>query len=132
MKYIWSILFTLLMVAFAILAFRGSDIHDSACPDVKTARVRTVIAEDERYTCLPSDCVRDGKVYEIYEQQGFFNSTYRVKEIDVVIIKETTFPSAEENMTAIESGVDGHSKAYYATIPTEGLNDGEAVHLKKE
>ena len=79
--------------------------------------------EDTKYTCIRRDCVRDGKVYEIYKQKGFFNENTRVKEIEVGTMN---IPEDEE-LVAVVSGISGNSRAYYAVIPDEGLEDGEAV-----
>ena len=131
MKYIWSVFLILLIITFAVLAYKGSEIHESICPEVRTARVKEIIIEGDSFVCLQSECVRDGKVYEVYKDQGFFNSTYRVKEIDVMTIKDIPVQLSDSNMTAIVSGIDRHSKAYYASIPAEGLEDGEAVAITR-
>jgi len=126
-KYIWIFLFVVLLVFFVIMAIKGREIHENVCPKVKTARVKTVVFEGESYDCINKECVRDGRVYEIYEQKGFFNDNTRVKAIEVNIID-----SPREDMVIILSGIESSKRAYYAVIPNEGLTDGEAVMIEKK
>jgi len=126
-KYIWVFLFVVLLVFFVIMAIKGREIHEKVCPKVKTARVKTVVFEGESYDCINKECVRDGRVYEIYEQKGFFNDNTRVKAIEVNIID-----SPREDMVIILSGIESSKRAYYAVIPNEGLTDGEAVMIEKK
>lgn len=122
-KFIWAFLFAALLAVFGIMAVKGREIHEKVCPEVKTAIVKTVMFEDTKYTCIRRDCVRDGKVYEIYKQKGFFNENTRVKEVEV----GTMDIPEDEELVAVVSGISGNSRAYYAVIPDEGLEDGEAV-----
>ena len=126
-KYIWVFLFVVLLVFFVIMAIKGREIHENVCPTVKTSRVKTVVFEGESYDCINKECVRDGRVYEIYEQKGFFNDNTRVKAIEVNIID-----SPREDMVIILSGIESSKRAYYAVIPNEGLTDGEAVMIEKK
>ena len=122
-KYLWIILLAFLLAFFGIMAARGREIHEKTCPEVETARVKTVMSEGVKYTCISKRCVRDGIVYEIYKQKGFFNDNTRVKAVSV----ETMDIFPEEDMIAITSGIDGSGRTYYAMAPMEGLEDGEAV-----
>lgn len=122
-KYLWAFLFVILLAFFGIMAVKGREIHEKVCPEVKTARAKTVVSEDTKYTCIRRDCVRDGKMYEIYKQKGFFNENTRVKEVEV----GTMDILQDDEMVAIVSGISGNSRAYYTVIPDEGLEDGEAV-----
>ena len=122
-KFIWAFLFAALLAFFGIMAVKGREIHEKVCPEVQTARAKTVVSEDTKYTCIRRNCVRDGKMYEIYKQKGFFNENTRVKEVEV----GTMDILQDDEMVAIVSGISGNSRAYYAVIPDEGLEDGEAV-----
>ncbi len=122
-KYLWAFLFVILLAFFGIMAVKGREIHEKVCPEVKTAIVKTVVSEDTKYTCIRRDCVRDGKMYEIYKQKGFFNENTRVKEVEV----GTMDIPEDEELVAVVSGISGNSRTYYAVIPDEGLEDGEAV-----
>ena len=128
MRYIWITAFVLLLVFFAVIAFKGDKIHDNVCPEVKTARAKNVVSGKEVYVCLPRDCVKDGKVYEIYKQKGFFNDNTRVKAVEVTV--EDVFP--EENLIAITSGIESSGRNYYAISENYELTDGEAVVITKD
>ena len=126
-KYLWMFLLIVLLVFFAIMAVKGKEIHEKICPKVKTARVKAIIYEDKSYNCIERNCVRDGKVYEIYKQKGFFNDNTRVKAVEVTT--EDIFP--EENLIAITSGIETSSRSYYAISENYELTDGEAVVITK-
>ena len=127
-KYLWMFLLTVLLVFFAIMAVKGREIHEKICPKVKTARVKTIIYEDKSYNCIERNCVRDGKVYEIYKQKGFFNDNTRVKAVEVTV--EDVFP--EENLIAITSGIESSGRNYYAISENYELTDGEAVVITRD
>ncbi len=124
-RYIWGLLFIALLAFFVIMAAKGSDIHDKACPKVKTSRVKTIAFDGVRYLCINKECVRDGKVYKVYSEKGFFNDNIRVKAIEV-----DTMESPREDMLIILSGIESDNRAYYALIPIEGLIDGEAIVIE--
>jgi len=131
-KYLWMFLLIVLLVFFAIMAVKGKEIHEKICPKVKSARVKTIIYEDKSYNCIERNCVRDGKVYEIYKQKSFFNENTRVKAVEVEILEiETKDIPETKDMVAIVSGIDSISRQYFAVVPKEGLTDGETVTISE-
>lgn len=126
--YICGILLILLAAFFTIMAVKGEDIHESVCPKVKAVRAERVISGEEIYTCLPRGCVKDGKVYEIYKQKGFFNDNIRVMEVEVTVMD--VFP--EEDRIAVISGIPAEGRSYYALTEENELKDGEAVIVEKK
>ena len=118
----------ILLMFFCLMAFKGDKIHELVCVSVKKEKMQNMTVENERYLCLPKECVCNGKVYEIYKQKDFFGENIRVREVDV----EVSDIFLEEGLVVIESGIEEGVMAYYAVIPEKGLEDGEAVVVQMD
>ena len=125
--YICGTLLILLVTFFTAMAVKGEAIHEKICPKVKAVRIEQVTVGETVYTCLPRGCVKDGKVYEIYKQKGFFNDNIRVTEIAVSVMD--IFP--EEDRIAIISGILAEGRSYYALTEEDKLRNGQTIVIEK-
>ena len=102
--------------------------HDDLTSSPPSSALSAAVLPD----CIERNCVRDGKVYEIYKQKSFFNENTRVKAVEVEILEiETKDIPETKDMVAIVSGIDSISRQYFAVVPKEGLTDGETVTISE-